>query len=360
MKKRARKQRGSEGTEPIRCGIVGLGRIGWGSHAKNILAHQGFDLVAVCDLEPSRLAEAEQARPGCATYTRYADLLKNRDVELVVVASQTKDHVRRSRQALAAGKHVLVEKPTARTPQAIDQLAALARRKHRIFTIHHNYRLSKDGLFVKETIDSGVLGKVFRIRCHKLSFARRNDWQTLRKYHGGAIGNWGVHLVDMCLQLVNSPVKTVWGSANHIINPGDAEDDVKAIIELKDGTVIDVELTSACAYSGPSWIVCGRHGTLWVDDEGGHLKTFDPKRLKPLQATDLHMMPTRKYGLTDGSRDEIPWVVQHVPVAPRKRYASYYDRLYASVRKGAPLLVSPASARVTYDVLARIRRGTGF
>jgi len=354
------KRKRAKKSGPIRCGIVGLGRIGWGSHAQNILRHPGFKLAAVCDLEPSRLAEAKAAAPACATYTRYPEMLKNKDVEFVVVASQTKDHVRRSRMALEAGKHVLVEKPTARTPQAIDRLAALARKKRKLFTIHHNYRLNGEALFVKETIDSRVLGRVFRIRCHKLGFARRNDWQTLKKYHGGMIGNWGVHLVDMSLQLVNSRVKTVWGTANHIINPGDAEDDVKAIVELENGVVLDIELTSACAYSGPSWVVCGTQGTMWVQNKEAHFKTFDPKKLRRLKAADMHMMPTRKYGLTDGSRDQIPWKEKTVPAKPQGKYPGYYQRLYASIRQGKPLFVSPESARVTYDVLARIRRGTGF
>jgi predicted dehydrogenase len=354
------KRKREKSLEPIRCGIVGLGRIGWGHHAQIVLKHPGFELAAVCDIEPARLREAQAASPGCAAYTNYAALVKDPRVELIVVASQSKDHVARSRLALRAGKHVLAEKPLARTPVEVDRLARLAAGRGRVFTIHHNYRVSPEFLFVKEIVASGKLGRVFRIRRHQLAFARRNDWQTLRKYGGGAIGNWGVHLVDMCLCLVNSPVRDVWGTAAHYINPGDAEDDVKALIRLKDGTMIDIELTSACACPAPRWVIMGTCGTFWVDGDGvARLKYFQPRRLRKLAVNDTHLAAGRAYGL-QGKDAEIPWIERTLPIEPRGRYPSFYDNLYEAVRHGAPLIVDPASARVTYDVLARIRKGTGF
>src|SRR4028118_1145079 len=72
--------------KPIRCGIVGLGRIGWEHHAQIIMQHGGFELAAVCDLEEDRLQEAKQAA-NCATYMRLEEMLKDEVVELVVGAT---------------------------------------------------------------------------------------------------------------------------------------------------------------------------------------------------------------------------------------------------------------------------------
>ncbi|RMD82204.1 MAG: gfo/Idh/MocA family oxidoreductase [Lentisphaerae bacterium] len=97
-------------TDPIRTAIVGLGRIGYGHHAKTILKHNGFTLCAVCDREPSRVEELVSLA-HCNGYTSYEEMLKQEDIELVVVASQSHDHVRHTELALRAGKHVLCEKP---------------------------------------------------------------------------------------------------------------------------------------------------------------------------------------------------------------------------------------------------------
>ena len=344
--------------EPIRCGIVGLGRIGWSHHAQVMQQHGGFELVAVCDLETDRLEEA-QAATGCAGYKRLASLLRNDLVELVVVATPSKHHERMVLQALEAGRHVLVEKPAALRVLGIDKMIRAARKTGKVVTMHHNYRLNGEYLAVREIIESGKIGEVFRIKRTVNGFGRRNDWQVLKKYGGGMTGNWGVHLIDQGLQLMGGPVKSVWGSVHRVFNPGDAEDDIKAIIEGKNGVVVDVDMTSADASRRPGWIVCGLWGTLWIQDGKIHLKYISPKRLKKLEPVDLHLALGRQYGVQPGP-DQIPWKEEVLEVKPKKRYDSFYDNLYKAVRLGEPLLVSPESARVTYDVLDRIKKGSGF
>jgi len=145
---------------------------------------------------------------------------------------------------------------------------------------------------------------------------------------------------------------------HHHFNPGDAEDDIKAIIEGVNGVVIDVDMTSVDASKRPSWIVCGTRGTLWIQDGVIHLK-YTAKRLPKLEPNDMHLALGRKYGVQP-KPDSIKWKEELREVKPRKKYASYYDNLYRAVREGGPLLVSPESARDTYDVLDRIKKGSGF
>jgi len=349
---------GKDCDAPIGCGIIGLGRIGWCHHANIIMKHDGFKLVAVCDLEDDRLKEAKEAA-GCATYRRLNSMLKNKDVELVVVATQSKDHQRMAIQALKGGKHVLVEKPSARTAAGIDRMIVAARNADKLLTMHHNYRLNHEFLYVKEIIDSGILGQVFRLKRRVQGFARRNDWQTLRKYGGGMVGNWGIHLVDQCLQLLDSPVKDVWGDVKHVFNPGDAEDDIKAIVRGESGMTLDIDMTSACAASEPTWVVMGSCGTLWIEGKVAHLKTFDPAKLAAIQPNDLHYAINREYGVIPGP-DTIPWIDAEEEVKPKEEYGSYYDNLYEAVREGAELLVAPSSARETYAVLDQVKKGSGF
>jgi len=172
-------------------------------------------------------------------------------------------------------------------------------------------------------------------------------------------GNWGVHLVDAGLQFLDPQIRSVWGRVRHLFNPGDAEDDICAIVEDRHGVVLDVEMTSVDASDQPGWVVCGRYGTLWIQGKEAHVRRFDPKKVKQLPVNDLHYAPKRQYGVVPGP-DNIPWIEETMSPQPKKRYESYYDRLYLSLREKAPLFVTPESARLTYEVLGRIRKGSGF
>lgn len=340
---------------PLRCGLIGAGRFGWGHHGQTLLQHPKFQLAAVCDLLPERVAAAVAAS-GCAGYARYEDLLADRRVELVVVATVSGLHERHVLQALKAGKHVLVEKPAALSAAGIDRMVRAARRSGTLLTVHHNRRLDPDLLLVREVIASGRLGRLFRVRRCLAGFSRRNDWQTLRKHGGGLMGNWGVHLVDQCLQLSPAPVRRVWGSVRHVWNPGDAEDDIKACVELKDGLVLDIEMTSACASVQPEWVVAGSTGTLSIQGGRARLLCFHPDHLPPMEAIDLPYYPAER-PTPAASTAAIPWQDEEMPAEPRQKQPSFYDQLYAAVREGAPLLVTPESARRTYALMDRICAG---
>jgi len=344
--------------DPIKVGICGLGRIGWCHHAQIIDKHGGFVLTAAADVERDRRAEARETY-GCDVYANLGSMLKNEAVELVVIATPTKYHTPMAIQALNAGKHVLVEKPASRTAKGIDRMMAASAQAGTVLTMHHNRRLDPDFLYVREVIDSGRLGKVFRINRSVTGFSRRNDWQVLLKYGGGMIGNWGVHLVDQVLQLLDGGVADIWSDVNHLCNPGDAEDDLIALIRGNNGLVVDVQMTSVNAAPTPNWVVLGDCGSLWIEGKTARMKCFDKAKLSDVEPNDIHYAYNRAYGCHPDP-DQIPWEEIEEEAKPKQAYPTYYDNLYAGVRDGAPLLVEPESARLTYQVLETVRRGTGF
>ena len=136
-----------------RVGLVGCGRMGTTiddevrdrpdsdlflpySHAAAVVACERTELVAVCDRESDRIAEAVEAS-GCTGYRTLAPMLKDERVELVVVATPSKFHEPTALRALAAGKHVLVEKPAALKVAGIDKMIRAARRAGTVLTMHH-------------------------------------------------------------------------------------------------------------------------------------------------------------------------------------------------------------------------------
>jgi predicted dehydrogenase len=250
---------------------------------------------------------------------------------------------------------VLAEKPMAVSLREADRVLAEAKKSKGIFTVHQSARFAGDLLHIQEVIKSGVLGRIFEIKRGAHGYARRNDWQTLRKYGGGLLNNNGVHLIDQTCQLLDSPVKEVFGDLQQIINPGDADDHVKVVIRAESGMTADVELSYACALPMPAWVVMGSRGTLVSDGQTSKLRYTKAKKLPKMKAIDSHMVATRTYG----SGEKIEFEEKSMPSrATSKR--SFYDYLYDSIRKGKPLFVTPESVRQTMYVLQQARKGTAF
>ena len=190
---------------PINVGIAGLGRTGWNNHA-NAFAHlpEQFRVVAVCDPDPERQAEAIE-RFDCLAYASYEELVADKAVELMVVATPSNLHAAQSIAAMRAGQHVIVEKPMASDLAGADAMLAVAEETGRILTVHQNLRYAADFVKVREVIASGVLGRIIEVRIHNGGFDRRWDWQTMKRYGGGALNNSGPHFVDMGLLLIDDP-----------------------------------------------------------------------------------------------------------------------------------------------------------
>src|SRR3954462_15127283 len=92
-------------SDPIRYGVVGLGRAGWGIHVHQLRGRADARIVAVVDPVEERRKEAEAEFPGCKSYTSLAKMLKQDDVEIVVVATPSADHAADTKKSLKAGRH---------------------------------------------------------------------------------------------------------------------------------------------------------------------------------------------------------------------------------------------------------------
>jgi scyllo-inositol 2-dehydrogenase (NADP+) len=342
----------SDTYKPINVGIAGLGRSGWGIHA-NALADMDdqFVVAAVCDLNPTRQEEAKD-RFGCSAYAEYADLIADEQVELVVVSTPSQRHVGDTIAALRAGKHVLVEKPMARSLAEVDEMIAAAKETGQILTVFQNYRYAPDFRKVKEIIASGVLGRILEIRISIHQFRRRWDWQTLKKHGGGILNNHGAHFVDMALLLIDDPEPQLFCHMEATsLYAGDADSHVKLVLLSEAGPLVDIELTHACAYPQDTWLVMGTQGSLTCDRSVVHWKYFDPGEAPPL-VLDTEPTPDRSYNY-----EELPWREESFELTGEFLGGAHglYRDLYDTMRQGAPLAVTPESVRRQVALLDRCR-----
>jgi len=326
---------------PVRVGIAGLGRSGWSIHAKNLATlGEKFRIAAVTDPDAARMQEAA-ARFQCRTYSDLDDLLGDREVELVTVATPSHLHAEHAIRALRAGKNVVCEKPMATSAAAADAMIEAARKAGRLLTIFQNRRYSPDFMKVREIIQTGKLGRIvmIRIACH--GFGRRWDWQTLKEFGGGSLNNTGPHFLDQALQLFGDAEPQVFCHLERTLTSGDAEDHCKVILHAPGSPMIDLEITSACAYGQDTWLVMGTSGGLTGNYRTLRWKYVDFSKLPP-RPVDRRPMPDRSYNSEPLPWQEETWEVPN-DLAPAE--VRYYLDLYETLRHGAPLVVTPESIR---------------
>jgi len=150
---------------PVRYGIVGCGAIAQRRHIPECVNNPDSSLVALCDPNYERAEGISKAYGGVAKcYTDYAEMLKDPNVDAVVVSGPNKLHAEQSIQALAAGKHVLCEKPMATTREDAKAMIAASEKAGKYLMIGLNQRLMSPHRRAKEILDSGRLGKVLAFR----------------------------------------------------------------------------------------------------------------------------------------------------------------------------------------------------
>ena len=338
---------------PINVGIAGLGRTGWNNHA-NAFAHlpEQFRVVAVCDPDPERQAEAIE-RFDCLAYASYEELVADKAVELMVVATPSNLHAAQSIAAMRAGQHVIVEKPMASDLAGADAMLAVAEETGRILTVHQNLRYAADFVKVRDVIASGVLGRIIEVRIHNGGFDRRWDWQTMKRYGGGALNNSGPHFVDMGMLLIDDPEPTVFCHMETTpLYAGDADSHVKVILKPQNGPLVEINITTACAFPQPNFLVQGTQGSLVCYRNEAHWKYFDPAEAPPLILDEAPIARDRTY-----NREQLPWKEERAPLDydGAGGVQALYRSLYAALRQGAELDITPQSVRAQIAVLEKCR-----
>jgi len=158
-----------------RIGVVGCGA--WGpNHVRNFSALPNAEVVGAADLQPDRLARVKAIAPGIATFTDAAAMMAATNPDAVVVSTPTMTHFDVVRQALAAGKHVLCEKPLCLTGEEADELVKQADEAGLRLMVGHVFMFNPGILKLKELVRTGELGsRIFYL------FARRTNLGPIRQ-----------------------------------------------------------------------------------------------------------------------------------------------------------------------------------
>jgi len=187
----------------LRVGLVGYGLAGKVFHGL-LFSAAGLELAAVAS---SNSAKVQADHPGVKVHPSPAELFADPAVDLVVLATPSPTHPTLMLEALAAGKHVVSDKPFTPSVAEAEAVIAAAARAGRIATCFQNRRWDSDFLTLRHLIESGELGEIRSYRAH-FEFYRAevaDRWQEKPAPGVGIHYDLGAHLIDQALQLFGLP-----------------------------------------------------------------------------------------------------------------------------------------------------------
>lgn len=191
--------------EPIKTALVGYGLSGKVFHAPFIHAHTGFQLSKVVERN-SMYAIGDY--PYIKTVRTYQDLLNDAEIELIIVCTPNIYHYQMVKEALEAGKNVVVEKPFMPTSSEADKLIKLADAKGLHIFVYQNRRWDGDFLTIKKIINNNVLGDIRHYEAHFDRYSperTRAAWRDEEQPGSGNLYDLGSHLIDQALVLFGKP-----------------------------------------------------------------------------------------------------------------------------------------------------------
>ncbi|NMR21317.1 Gfo/Idh/MocA family protein [Cellulomonas fimi] len=324
---------------PLRFGIVGYGDAGRGIHAR-LLRAAGHVVTHVVARNPDRVAAARADWPGVVVVPDVAALAARAgDLDAVVVASPTANHVEHAHALLRAAVPLVVDKPLAVDAAGAREVVSAAEADRVPLTVFQNRRWDGEQLTLRALLEQGTLGTVHRFerRWERWRPVPKERWKENDPVGGGLLLDLGAHLVDSAIQLFG-PVVTVTAELRALATP--TEDDVFLALRHEAGVVSHLAAGGLIGAPGPRTRVLGSTGAYLVTSYEGEptpFGTMDDDVAEPHEGWLVH------------GEERVP-----VPRAPGD-HVDFYRAVEAWLRSGGAVPVDPWDAVRTADVLDAAR-----
>jgi len=235
----------------VRIGLVGIRGFGR-SYLSALSGRDDAVVAAICDLDAAAAAALAAEHRVPHWFTDYGELLATPDLDAVFIATPHHLHHPMVMAALAAGKHVLCEKPLAIRAEHATAMAAAARAAGLTLTCHYNQRQTVYIKALKHLVDHGLLGDVYHVnarwmaRWTRFMFDARTSWRlAMEQAGGGILIGRGSHLIDAIWWALGRPeVESIRADLHHHLTGAEVEDFAAATLRLAGGAVLQVQ----CSY----------------------------------------------------------------------------------------------------------------
>lgn len=343
----------------LRVGVVGCGGIATRKHMPAMKKSGMFEIVAFCDLIEERAQESKEkfGTEDARVYTNYEDLLKE-DVEAVYVLTPNSSHAPISIAAMEAGKHVMCEKPMAKTYAEAKAMVEASERTGKLLTIGYQNRYRADSQYLKSTCEAGELGEVYYAKAHAIRRRAVPTWGVFldeEKQGGGPLIDIGTHALDLTLWMMeNYEPEMVMGSVYRKLadqtetgnawgdwdpNVFTVEDSAFGFIKMKNGATINLESSwalNSLDVGEAETVLCGTKAG--ADMVNGELRINKVNYGR--QCVEIPDLAKGGVAFYDGGEEK--------PADTEQRI--FYD----AVVNGKPLVVKPRQALVVTQILEAI------
>lgn len=247
-----------------KVGIIGFG--GMAGHHANQLSKGNTRAVVkgVYDIREDRLKVAEER--GLVAYPTKEALLSDPEIDIVLVATPNDSHCSLSIEAMAAGKHVMCEKPVTMSSAELLEIMEASNKYNKVFTIDQNRRVNRDYVLMRTQIESGAIGRPYLIESRvEGSRGIPEGWREVKAQGGGMMLDWGVHLIDQILYMTDKKVINVFCKM-YMLTSNEVDDNFQLLLTLEGGLNVQIEVSTNNFIQHPRWMVFGTEGTLQIDD----------------------------------------------------------------------------------------------
>lgn len=329
----------------VQTALASFGMSGMVFHGPSLKANTNFNLHSI--LERSKNLSVKNY-PDAKIVRSYEELLSDDDIDLVIVNVPDKFHFNMCKQAIEAGKHVVVEKPFTQTVEQADELIHLAKSKNLILSVYQNRRWDGDFLTVKKILESGMLGRLVELESHfdrYRNFIQEGTWKEAGGERHGVLFNLGSHMVDQILVLFGMP-KSITAKLNIVREGGQVSDYYDIRMQYEQLSVI-LKSSYLVRESGPRFSLYGNLGTFhkWGIDpqedalKAGHLPNEPNWGTEPEQ--DWGMINTEWNGMNFKGKIE----------TIAGNYNLFYENIYDAIVHGKELLVKPEESHDVIKIL---------
>lgn len=328
--------------ETLRVGLVGYGYASKTFHAPLIAGTPGLELAAVVSSDAGKVHADWPALP---VVSEPQALFNDPTLDLIVIPTPNDTHYPLAQQALAAGKHVVVDKPFTVTLSQARALQQQAQQRGLLLSVFHNRRWDSDFLTLKTLLQEGSLGEVVYFESHFDRF-RPQVRQRWREQGGAGSGIWydlGPHLIDQALQLFGKP-QTLFVDLGQLRPGSQSVDYFHALLQYGKRRVV-LHASMLTAAEGPRYIV---HGT-----QGSYIKYgLDPQEDR-LKAGDRLPQTDWGYDMRDGvvtlSRDDV--LVEQPLLTLPGNYPAYYAAIRDAINGDGANPVPAAEAIAVMEMI---------
>lgn len=319
----------------INTGIAAYGMSGQVFHAPFLSTDQHFKLSKIVERNKTL---SKEKYPNACIVRNFDELLSDPELELIIINTPDSTHYEYARQALEAGKNIIVEKPFTTTVAQGEELIALAKKKELMLSVYQNRRWDGDFMTIQDLLSKGLLGRLVEFEstfARYRNFIKPDTWKETGKSGGGLTYNLGSHLIDQAIQLFGMP-EAVYADIDTIRTDGKV-DDYFLIHFIRPLLAPKVKVTLKASYlmreAEPRFTL---HGTL-----GSYVKHGVDKQEAALMNGTLPNQPHW------GEESSEEWGLLHTEIngiEVRKKYPSipgnyggFYDNIYEHLRLGKSL-----------------------